>query len=60
MAITHDLPPAAFAAETRWSVADDLPDLTDRRRVLLGYVFGLRVTSADADLVFAVAPGEHG
>lgn len=57
MALAHDLPPAAFTTETRWSVADDLPDLTDRRRILLGFLLAVRVSPDDADAVFAVAPG---
>lgn len=56
MALTNDLPAALFAGTAAsWAVADDLPDVTDRRRLLVRFLLGLRVSPATADALFATA-----
>lgn len=59
MALTHDLPAAMFAdTAADWAVADDLPDVTDRRRLLVRFLFGLRVSPATADALFTTAAAD--
>lgn len=60
MALTHDLPAAAFAGTAEWSVADDLPDLTDRRRLLLGFLFGRWLPPSLVDGIFVSSAAGHG
>lgn len=47
---------AARTGDDPWPGADDLPDLTDRRRVLLMFLFGIPVSASAADAVFRCHP----
>ena len=54
MTLTNTTPVGAIPADQRDPAADEIIDLTDRRRVLIRALFGLSVDSDTADAVFTV------
>ena len=53
MKLADPLPPDLFEPDGPDDSVDEIIDLTDRRRVFLHLVFGVRVPAASADGVFS-------